>query len=222
MRHLKDYLTPKRHIIWDWNGTLLDDTHYAVHTIGLVLKEQALDPIDLDAYRQKFRFPVREYYIDLGFDFNRVAFEIVAERFIEHYNREVKTRCELFSGARDLLTELKSDQKGLHVLSAAHEKELLHLLDHHDIRHLFDQVCGLSDNFAASKIDRGRDLIASLNTPNRDIIMVGDTDHDIEVAHALGIDILLLGDGHQDVDRLHHAAKEKRGVGIHILNSRFE
>jgi len=66
----------------------------------------------------------------------------------------------------------------------------------------FENIYGLSDNFAVSKIDRGHELIAKLGRSKSDLIMVGDTDHDHEVATALGIDVLLLGDAHQAYQRL--------------------
>ena len=35
-----------------------------------------------------------------------------------------------------------------------------------------------------------------------DSVIIGDTDHDLEVGDALGVDVILLADGHQNEERL--------------------
>ena len=57
-----------KHIIWDWNGTLLDDTWLCVEGINQALIKRNLTPISEDRYREVFTFPVRDYYKKLGFD----------------------------------------------------------------------------------------------------------------------------------------------------------
>ena len=55
-----------KHIIWDWNGTLVDDTWLCVEIINKLLKKRNLKLVTIDDYKEKFMFPVREYYIELG------------------------------------------------------------------------------------------------------------------------------------------------------------
>ena len=56
-----------KHIIWDWNGTLLDDRWLCVEGINQALVKRDLPPISEDRYRKIFTFPVKEYYKKLGY-----------------------------------------------------------------------------------------------------------------------------------------------------------
>lgn len=201
MKNLERYLDKKSHIIWDWNGTLLNDIDMCVSIISSLLIRYGYPALTVDEYRQRFRFPIRQYYQDIGFDFNKVPFETISLEFVDTYNRQVHG-CSLFHGTATLLDELNARGLKHSVLSAAHESDLKKLLNDHDLTEHFLNVYGLGDHFAASKTERGLQLIKELNTSTDEIVMIGDTNHDIEVATAMGIDILLFGDGHQCPVRL--------------------
>jgi phosphoglycolate phosphatase len=201
MMALKEHLAGKRHVIWDWNGTLIDDVELVVDIMGRILADHALGTLSRDAYRELFCFPVAEYYRKIGFDFEKVPFEVVSNRFIADYNREILS-CRLRGGAPGLLRELRAAGVSQSILSAAHEGHLRELLAHHGILDCFDRVYGLADTHAAGKVERGRELIAASGFTIDQSILVGDTDHDLEVGRELGVDVLLLGDGHQSYERL--------------------
>ena len=76
------------------------------------------------------------------------------------------------------------------------------MLGEHGIRQHFGHVSGLDNLHAASKLENGRRMLATLALPPHEIVLIGDTNHDHEVAAALGIGCLLLADGHQAESRL--------------------
>ncbi|NLH52247.1 MAG: HAD family hydrolase, partial [Bacteroidales bacterium] len=78
-------MTASATIIWDWNGTLLNDVEYSIQTMNSLLSERGLDLIDYEKYRQWFEFPVIKYYQKLGFDFTRESFEEVGLEFMKRY-----------------------------------------------------------------------------------------------------------------------------------------
>ena len=53
-------------ILWDWNGTLLDDTDACVASLNLMLERRGVKPITLEFYRREFAFPVRSFYEKIG------------------------------------------------------------------------------------------------------------------------------------------------------------
>lgn len=212
MIQLKDRLAHKKHVVWDWNGTLLNDVDAVLGAIGDLLEGHGLARVDRDQYRAVFGFPILEYYKKLGFDFEKESFEVLSERFVAHYAARA-SECALHSGSQDLFGAL--DKIGIvqSVLSAAHEPHLLRQLEHYGIRGHFRNVFGLSDHYAASKVARGKQLLDVCGFAAADTILVGDTDHDLEVGQELGIDVLLLADGHQSYERLrglHHNVLERR------------
>ncbi|HPR60597.1 MAG TPA: HAD hydrolase-like protein, partial [Prolixibacteraceae bacterium] len=77
-------------IIWDWNGTLFDDTDICIESINNLLIERGLERIDRKRYLEVFDFPVRDYYQRIGFDFDKEPFEIPALKFIDNYFAKVQ------------------------------------------------------------------------------------------------------------------------------------
>lgn len=201
MLSLKEHLSHKRHIIWDWNGTLLDDVDLVVEIMARILEEHALPPLTRERYLELFGFPVADYYRKLGFDFEKTPFHEVSDQFIGTYSRAV-LGCDLHAGAVSLLRELQAAGFEQSVLSAAHEGSLREQLAHYGILDCFGRVYGLSNSHAAGKIARGRELLADSGISPEEAILVGDTDHDLEVGQALGVDVLLLSHGHQAPSRL--------------------
>ena len=65
-------------VIWDWNGTLLDDAPVCVAAINDMLRERSLPQLSAERYQEIFCFPVSEYYRKAGFDFSKEPFERLA------------------------------------------------------------------------------------------------------------------------------------------------
>ncbi len=197
------------HIVWDWNGTLLDDADLCVVVNNEMLRDHALPELTVERYRGIFGFPIRDYYRELGFDFAHTSFEDLAERYVATYDARAKTAA-LHASATDILTRVRAGGKIQSILTAASEPHVVEMVAHFDLAHFFDHVFGIDDRHAASKVDRGFDLMAQAamagSAPGR-TLLIGDTDHDFEVGEALGVDVLLIAQGHQSFERLsdlHH------------------
>jgi phosphoglycolate phosphatase len=206
VRELRRHLDDKAVIIWDFNGTILDDVELCVDIISDVLAVHGLPRLDVAAHVERFRFPIIDYYRDLGFDFARTPFAVLAGQFMERYKRRVG-EARLFDGTAALLSELASGGIASAMLSASHEPDLHKQLDQLGIRHHFTHVYGLGDHYAHSKVERGRQLLAALERVPEEVVLVGDTDHDLEVGEALGVDVVLVTGGHSTYERLssrHH------------------
>ncbi len=64
-------------IVWDWNGTLLNDVDLCFSCINRLLVSHDLKPLDtLSQYREVFTFPIEDYYKRVGFDFDKIPFSI--------------------------------------------------------------------------------------------------------------------------------------------------
>lgn len=191
----------KKTIIWDWNGTLLNDTDICVASINKMLALRNLPEISLDLYREVFTFPVMNYYRAIGFDFEAEPFEIPAMEFINLYHQSLSD-AGLFAEVPPTLTHFSKLSFRQTILSAMEQGSLDKSLRTNEIHQFFEEVFGLNDHFANGKQDTGKALIARLNQPLCEIVMVGDTLHDKEVADQLGIDVVLVANGHQAKSRL--------------------
>ena len=202
-----------KHIIWDWNGTLLDDGWLFVDVMNSILRQRKMKPITLEKYRKIFGFPVKDYYIKLGFDLEMEPFEECGLIFIKAYENR-RYEAELYPEVSNLLAELMAAGISHSILSAQHQSLLDDLTQFYNIRHYFIKIVGLDNHYAHSKIENGIHLIKKLPMPSKEILIIGDTDHDFEVAQAMDIDCFLLSHGHHCTTRL-----KKTGARIfHSLN----
>lgn len=190
-----------RHIIWDWNGTLLDDKWLCIESISTLLLARNLPSIDEEKYARIFRFPVKEYYREAGFDFIHEPFEVPAMEFINIYDSR-KKECSLHKGAITILELFAKRGCTQYLLSASETVMLKEMTHHFGITRYFEKIQGLDNHYAHGKGDLGLELLLTINAPLDSIIMIGDTCHDKEVADLLGIDSILCTNGHFPEDRL--------------------
>ncbi len=190
-----------RSIIWDWNGTLLNDLDLCISTINTLLDKRNLPLLNKETYKAVFSFPIIDYYKAVGFDFTREDFAVPAKEFIDLYNGRVKA-CQLHTSVEEVLSAFKTQGIKQYVLSAMKEDMLEKTLKHNGIFHYFEGIAGLNDHYAVSKIERGNQFISEFKINKNDAWMVGDTIHDFEVAKALRLNCILVADGHQSAERL--------------------
>ncbi len=188
-------------IIWDWNGTLLNDLDFCISTINILLKKRELQQLTHDSYKEVFSFPVKDYYEAIGFDFSKEDFSIPAREFIDIYDAGVKN-CSLHKSAIDILSHFQKKGVKQFVLSAMKQTMLEQTLQQQGIFGYFEGIAGLNDHYAVSKIERGKQLIEQFDINKTKATIIGDTLHDWEVAQQLGLDCILIADGHQSKERL--------------------
>lgn len=193
-----------KHVIWDWNGTILDDSKLCAEIINNILAKRNLPPITLEEYRQKFTFPVIDYYKAVGLDVSGNNFEIMSHEFIDDYESN-KLNCNLFPGAKELLEHFKKHNITQSVLSAYSQHTLEEVINHFGLSNYFIKLVGLNNIYAASKLDNGIKWIKELNINPKEVLMIGDTLHDYEVANEMGIDCVLFSGGHQAKEKLEAA-----------------
>jgi len=198
--------TKYKHIIFDWNGILLDDLWLAVSVIDKMLRSRKIGVMNKELYCEVFDFPVYDYYKKIGFDFNNESFEKVGTEFINNYNKR-QYECSLHKGSKEFLEHLKQKNIVLSVLSARLIESLNHNLEYYNISHLFTNISGLSDHYANGKNEIGKKLVDSLNFHKSETLLIGDTLHDSEVADEIGIDCFLIAAGHQSKNRLSSSNK---------------
>jgi phosphoglycolate phosphatase len=190
-----------KHIIWDWNGTLVDDVWLVVEIMNKMLKKRHLPGIDSKKYREIFDFPVIKYYIKLGFDFSRESFENLTVEFIgEYYDRF--NECKLFYETEKVLQEIKDLGISQSILSASKEDVLIEKIKYYKIETFFCKIIGLDNHYAESKIERGKKWIVDLHVNPREVLLIGDTVHDFIVSKHIGSDCQLIANGHNSRKKL--------------------
>jgi phosphoglycolate phosphatase-like HAD superfamily hydrolase len=196
------------HIIWDWNGTLLDDTEAALKTLNIMIERRGGKPIGMEFYLDTFAFPVRPFYDMIGIGAkSEDEWNEIAREYHETYLSQPKG---LNAGAVAALEAAKAAGCGQSMLSALRQDYLDVQMKEYGIDKYFDFVYGSNNLHGASKVDRARELIArltaacSLTIPR--FILIGDAVHDKEVADALGVPCVLVAQGSHAAWRLRAVA----------------
>jgi len=190
------------HIIWDWNGTLLDDINWCIIVINKMLSKRNIKKLDcVSDYHNVFCFPIIDYYKNIGFNFEKESFEKLAHEYISLYHSEKSLEnIKLHENVKYVLRTFQEKNKSQIVLSASEKSNLLLQINLFDIKYYFDEILGLSNIYAESKINIGINYIKQNKIFKA--ILIGDTEHDYEVAKKLGIECLLIANGHQSMDKL--------------------
>ena len=197
-------------IMWDWNGTLFNDVNWCIEVLNTMLSKRGLETVaSVSEYHDVFCFPIIEYYKKVGFDFNKEPFEDLAVEFIELYHSNDTNKCKLFQSVEEVLSDIKKMGITQVILSASKMNNLESQISNFDIKGYFDELLGLDDIYAVSKIAVGREYVIRNNISNA--ILIGDTVHDYEVAGAIGVDCILIPNGHQSKEKL-------MSCGVTVLN----
>ena len=188
-------------IIWDWNGTLLNDLDLSVDSVNVLLKERNLPTLTVEKYKDIFGFPVIDYYVKAGFDFEKEPFEIPAKQYVKLYAAGA-SELKLFPDVIETLQFFKENGYKQIVLSAMKDDNLKLMIDYARITHFFDGIFGIKDNYAREKISLGKQVVEKLNINPAECLMIGDSLHDAEVAEQCGFDCILYCGGHVSKHRL--------------------
>jgi len=190
-----------KHVIWDWNGTLLDDRWLCVEGINQGLLKRGLPIISEKTYRKVFTFPVENYYKKLGFNFEKEPFEIAGDEFVAYYGK-CFSKATLHKDVRYVLNKFYSLNITQSVLSAGKHDFLLQWVTNHNLKKYFLKIIGINNQYAKGKTEQGLSLIKDLPYDEEDVILIGDTIHDSEVAERMKINCFLIDHGHVSNERL--------------------
>ena len=189
------------HILWDWNGTLLNDVDWCITRMNHMLaKRNKRILASVSEYHKAFCFPIIDYYRNVGFDFDEEPFETLAQEYMQLYHGAGSDGLALYKNAENVLSTIQTLQISQSILSASALDNLVMQLTPFNIRPYFDEVLGIYDIYAKSKLEIGLDYL-SRNTVSCGIL-IGDTVHDFEVSQAMGIQCALVAHGHQSKEKL--------------------
>jgi phosphoglycolate phosphatase len=203
-----------RHVVWDWNGTLLDDVDVARGVVDGMLRRRGLAGLSPERYHAIFDFPIEDYYLKAGFDFEVDPFPLLADEFHAGY-RPRWSECRLHAEAIVVLEQLAAGAVEQTVLSASHQPALEEQVEFFGVSGHFVSLVGIDDHHGGSKVAQGRRWLAGLAESPDAVVLVGDTAHDFEVAREMGVDCVLVADGHQPRSRLERC-------GVPVLDSLAE
>ena len=189
-------------IVFDYNGTLVDDVDLCHELLNKLLKLRNHPTVDKKRYLEIFQFPIQSYYVEAGFRFDngQDEYEPLAKIFTDDYLERYPKECKLFDDVISSLEALRD--KELIVISATDQAYLEKELKHYGIFDCLSHVVGITGIEIKSKRKEAEAFFAKNPRDMSKVLFVGDTDHDVEVARAVGAKIALITRGHQALPRL--------------------
>tara|TARA_A100001011_G_scaffold382532_1_gene452429 strand:+ start:27281 stop:27946 length:666 start_codon:yes stop_codon:yes gene_type:complete len=188
------------YIIWDWNGTLVNDGALFVEIMNILLASKKLPPITLDFYKKSFCFPLKNYYKAVGFDFKKHSYKKISKEFIALYNKK-RHNARLYVGAKNILFKIKEANIKNILLSAQNKKTLVPSVSFYNLSSCFNRVLGLNNYNAIGKEAAAEQLVKKIPAKKHNILFVGDTVTDMKMGLDLGCHVAALACGHNSFER---------------------
>ncbi|MFF9143993.1 HAD family hydrolase [Streptomyces sp. NPDC014861] len=198
-----------KHLVWDWNGTLLDDIGAVIGATNAAFAELGLEPLTLERYRELYTVPVPRFYERLmGRLPTDAEWTLMDGTFHRHYWERAEG-CVLTAGAAELLAARQTAGATQSLLSLAPHADLLPLVRRHGIAERFVRVDGRTDRSTEGKSANMVRHLEALAVPAERIVVIGDAADDaLAAAHVGARAVLFTGGSHS------RASLERVGVPV--------
>ena len=193
-----------KHIIWDWNGTLIDDVSLCVYILNSILTDHGKEQVSINQYRKTFFFPVSKFYESLSLPCSGEEYERLAQNYIKKYREEYKS-CFLHDHAFETIKSLQMLGVSQSIFSAGMQSDLEEFVNFYGLMDFMTLVDGANNIYAKGKGDRVHDHFIKVSHHADQVLLIGDTLHDAEVAASVGCSVLLFEKGHFCEERLRNS-----------------
>ena len=177
-----------RAIVFDWDGTIIDSAttiaeciRLAAADVGLAVpsKQQASHVIGLGLH-EALRYAVPDLRQEQMMEF--------VARYRHHFLAR-EDSMDLFAGMRELLASLSANKR-LGIATGKSRRGLDRSLDAMNLRMYFQASRCADETHPKPHPAMLLELMDQFEVPAEEMLMVGDTSHDLEMARAAGVDAL--------------------------------
>jgi phosphoglycolate phosphatase len=197
----------QKFVVWDWNGTLLDDTDAVLVCVNKVMAELKQQPITMEKFRDTQIRPLEHFYRAVGLNEEDITRALENERSIFHDNYEpMADTVPLRKGALEILHLLKTSHVANIILSNHISSQIVRLLKNHEIEDYFETVMAYisreKQHRDQTKGEKLRDYMTAKGMNGANALIVGDTLEEIEIARGLGMTSIAITGGVHSERRL--------------------
>jgi phosphoglycolate phosphatase-like HAD superfamily hydrolase len=188
------------HLVWDWNGTLLDDLDLAVVATNVALAAAGGPQVTADQHRRDFCRPISAYYGRvLGRTLAEAEFTQLDRLFHDAYRAGLPS-CRLAADAGRALAAWAGTQS---LLSMYFHAELVAAVGARGIGAHLVRIDGLRELVGGGpKAPHLRAHLVHLALAPADVVLIGDSVDDADAAVEVGARVVLYDGGFTHTDRL--------------------
>ncbi|MCX2734122.1 haloacid dehalogenase-like hydrolase [Saccharopolyspora sp. NFXS83] len=192
------------HIVWDWNGTLLDDGQVMIDSVAAAFADAGYR-VTLEEHQRHFTRPISAFCDRLaGRSLSPGELEAVLRRFDECYDLALP-QVSLAEDARFALAAWTGAGGTQSLLSMCPHDVLLPAVRGAGIESSFRHVQGRTEPAPDTKAAHIERHLAALGSPDpRDVVLIGDTVDDAETAAAVGAHCVVYHSGPTALHALDH------------------
>lgn len=187
-------------VLWDWNGTVLDDVSAALASVNDMLRRRNMKEIGIGYYRQCIGTPIKKFY-EKVFELEKEDYPSLLGEYNAGYLAHLSS-CGLAEGVRDVIEFFAENGAKQIIVSSCEKNQLTENVEKYGVSHYFDAVIGSEDFFAGSKIERAAAYLEKNGGAGCTKLVIGDLVHDYELSVSLGADCILLRSGHENPELL--------------------
>lgn len=188
-------LTEKKYklLVFDWDGTLMDSMGHIVRSAQATARELSLEVPDIERVRQGIGLISVDF---IQFLFPQSNIDEATNIFYKYYEKS-GDREQLFAGTLETLEKLRQKGYTLAIATNKNRESLYERLNHYKLTHLFAGIrCG-DDEVSKPDPEVLRGLMKDLGVTPALMLMIGDTEFDMQVAMNAAVDALAVSYGIQ-------------------------
>lgn len=186
------------HIIWDFNGTVLDDVDASVAAVNDMLRIRGLPETTKEKYVGSVSLPLDRYYSGIGI--KNTDMSSLSEEFRRHCKKH-DDLTHIFEDFYDAAEYAKSLGIKNILMSSLYIDYLYEETEKYKIREYFDDMIGMDDMLVGSKLENAKKFIERSNATPDNILFIGDMINDAQIARTLGSHCILIPNGHNSKSR---------------------
>ena len=182
-------MTKYKAVIFDLDGTLLNTSEGIISSVKYTIEKMGFEPLDEDVLTSFIGPPVQNSFQRV-YNLDEETKNKVAAIFREHYSTVDLCKAKLYDGVIETLAQIR--QKAIKIGVATYKRKdyARTILDEFGISEYCDSIVGSDFEGKFAKSDIINICIDSLHVEKSDVVMVGDTEHDLFGAQNIGVDFL--------------------------------
>lgn len=178
-------------VLFDLDGTLTDSSPGITKCVQYALERYGITETDLAKLHKFIGPPLSESFMKY-YDFSEEKALEAVEAYRERFRTKGIYENDLYPNTKECLLKLKEQGYRIALASSKPEEFCNTILEYHQIRQYFDEVCGATMD---GRIGKKEEVLGELlgrwsEISCEEMILIGDTIFDVEGAKQVGMDCI--------------------------------
>lgn len=188
-------------IVFDWDGTLMDSTQHIINCMQLAIKQLDLPPLSDKTVSHIIGLGLNEAVFTLYPDLDDATRQSLGQHYQQNWLSS-SYEAPLFANASNLIAHLNQQEFFLGVATGKSRNGLNKVLNSTGLGQYFHATRCVDECHSKPHPDMIEQLTDYLGVAPENTLMIGDTSHDLQMAHNAGAHSLGISHGAHDVDSL--------------------